>query len=79
MFALMHSTRLESLHLSVDPVTGLKAVIAIHNSRLGPALGGCRYIAYPDDESAVADAARLGIPRVHVEVPRHSAHVRGRR
>lgn len=39
MFALMQSTRLESLHLSVDPVTGLKAVIAIHNSRLGPALG----------------------------------------
>ena len=59
MFALMHSTRLESLHLSVDPVTGLKAVIAIHNSRLGPALGGCRYLSYPDDESAVADAARL--------------------
>ena len=54
MFALMHSTRLESLHLSIDPVTGLKAVIAIHNSRLGPALGGCRYLAYPDDESAVA-------------------------
>ncbi|ROM97141.1 Glu/Leu/Phe/Val dehydrogenase dimerization domain-containing protein [Pseudomonas brassicacearum] len=59
MFALMQSTRLESLHLSVDPVTGLKAVIAIHCSRLGPALGGCRYLAYPDDESAVMDAARL--------------------
>ena len=59
MFALMQSTRLESLHLSVDPVTGLKAVIAIHNSRLGPALGGCRYLAYPSDESAVEDAIRL--------------------
>src|SRR5471032_3474932 len=59
MFALMQSTRLESLHLSVDPVTGLKAVIAIHNSRLGPALGGCRYLAYPSDESAVEDAMRL--------------------
>ena len=59
MFALMQSTRLESLHLSVDPVTGLKAVIAIHNSRLGPALGGCRYLAYPNDESAIEDAVRL--------------------
>ena len=38
MFALMQSTRLESLHLSVDPVTGLKAVIAIHNSHLGLSL-----------------------------------------
>ena len=59
MFALMQSTRLESLHLSVDPSTGLKAVIAIHNNRLGPALGGCRYLAYPDTTSAVEDAARL--------------------
>jgi len=59
MFALMQSTRLESLHLSVDPITGLKAVIAIHNRRLGPALGGCRYLAYPNDESAVEDAVLL--------------------
>ena len=59
MFSLMQSARVESLHLSVDPVTGLKAVIAIHSTRLGPALGGCRYLAYPDDESAVADAIRL--------------------
>jgi Glutamate dehydrogenase/leucine dehydrogenase len=59
MFALMQSAQLESLHLSVDPVTGLKAVIAIHNTRLGPALGGCRYLAYPNDESAVGDAIRL--------------------
>ena len=59
MFALMQSARLESLYLSVDPVTGLKAVIAIHNSQLGPALGGCRYLAYPDDESAINDAVRL--------------------
>lgn len=59
MFALMQSTRLESLHLNVDSTTGLKAVIAIHCSRLGPALGGCRYLAYPDDQSAVEDAVRL--------------------
>jgi leucine dehydrogenase len=59
MFALMQSSRLESLHLSVDPATGLKAVIAIHCSRPGPALGGCRYLSYPDDESAVVDAVRL--------------------
>ena len=52
MFALMQSAHVESLHLSVDPVTGLKAVIAIHSTRLGPALGGCRYLAYPNDESA---------------------------
>ncbi|HSC81802.1 MAG TPA: Glu/Leu/Phe/Val dehydrogenase dimerization domain-containing protein [Chitinolyticbacter sp.] len=59
MFAMMESARLEALHLAQDPVTGLKAIIAIHNSRLGPALGGCRYLAYPDTESAVRDAIRL--------------------
>ncbi|MQT25244.1 amino acid dehydrogenase [Pseudomonas helleri] len=59
MFALMQSAHVESLHLSVDPVTGLKAVIAIHSTRLGPALGGCRYLAYPNDDNAVSDAIRL--------------------
>lgn len=59
MFALMQSTRSESVHLAVDPATGLRAVIAIHSRRDGPALGGCRYLAYPDDDSAIADAVRL--------------------
>lgn len=47
MFALMQSAQLESLHLSVDPATGLKAVIAIHNTRLGPALGGVVILLTP--------------------------------
>ncbi|NWL78411.1 amino acid dehydrogenase [Pseudomonas taiwanensis] len=59
MFAMMETARLEALHLANDPATGLKAIIAIHNTRLGPALGGCRYLAYPDDESAIRDAIRL--------------------
>lgn len=59
MFALMQSTRTHSLHLCVDPATGLKAVIAIHNQRLGPAMGGCRYLPYPDDDTAMTDAIRL--------------------
>ncbi|WP_188036643.1 Glu/Leu/Phe/Val dehydrogenase family protein [Pseudomonas sp. EZ-C24] len=59
MFALMQSTRTQSLHLFVDPPSGLRAVVAIHNEQLGPAMGGCRYLAYADDESAVTDAIRL--------------------
>lgn len=59
MFALMESARLEALHLAQDPLTGLQAIIAIHNTRLGPALGGCRYLAYADTDSAVRDAIRL--------------------
>ena len=59
MFAMMEAARLEELHLTQDPATGLKAIIAIHNTRLGPALGGCRYLAYPDEQSAIRDAVRL--------------------
>jgi len=42
-----------------DPATGLKAIIAIHNRNLGPALGGCRMYPYADDEEALRDVLRL--------------------
>ena len=47
------------LHFKVDVETGMKAIIAIHNTKLGPALGGCRFIEYPDTATAVEDAMRL--------------------
>lgn len=46
-------------HFEYDRATGLKAIIAIHDSRLGPALGGCRFIEYDTDEAALIDALRL--------------------
>jgi leucine dehydrogenase len=42
-----------------DAESGLKAVIAIHNSNLGPALGGCRMWPYTDDDAALRDVLRL--------------------
>lgn len=42
-----------------DPASGLKAVIAIHSTRLGPAAGGCRMWPYESEEEALADALRL--------------------
>ncbi len=42
-----------------DKKTGLKAIIAIHNTNLGPALGGCRMWPYKNEQEAVADALRL--------------------
>jgi leucine dehydrogenase len=47
------------IHFKLDKTTGLKAIIAIHDSRLGPALGGCRFVNYDTDEAAVIDALRL--------------------
>ena len=42
-----------------DEASGLKAIIAIHNTVLGPALGGCRMFPYASDEEAVTDVLRL--------------------
>ncbi|WP_340117357.1 Glu/Leu/Phe/Val dehydrogenase dimerization domain-containing protein [Pelagibius sp. 7325] len=42
-----------------DPASGLKAIIAIHNTNIGPALGGCRMWPYASEEAAVTDALRL--------------------
>ncbi len=42
-----------------DPASGLRAVIAIHSTRLGPAAGGCRHWVYENTEAAVCDALRL--------------------
>lgn len=42
-----------------DPSVGLKAIVAIHNTQLGPALGGCRMWNYDSYDSAIEDALRL--------------------
>ncbi len=51
--------RFGDIHFKIDPVTGLHAIIAIHSTRLGPALGGCRWLSYPSTEAALLDAMRL--------------------
>lgn len=49
----------EQLIFLQDRSIGLKAIIAIHSTKLGPALGGCRMWQYANDEAAVLDALRL--------------------
>jgi leucine dehydrogenase len=49
----------EQLILCSNTQAGLRAVIAIHDTTLGPALGGCRMWTYPSDEDAIEDALRL--------------------
>jgi leucine dehydrogenase len=49
----------ERVVLCRDPEAGYHAVIAIHSSVAGPAVGGTRYLAYAGEEEAVADALRL--------------------
>jgi valine dehydrogenase (NAD+) len=42
-----------------DEATGLRAIIAIHSTALGPALGGTRFFPYPDESAALADVLNL--------------------
>jgi len=59
MFKQMESNGTERLHICNDPHSGLKAIVAIHSTLRGPAIGGCRFIHYADDASAITDALRL--------------------
>ena len=43
----------------VDTKTGLNSYIAIHNTNLGPALGGCRYHSYKTEDDQLNDTLRL--------------------
>lgn len=52
-------TGTEQLVLCHDRQTGLRAAIAIDDTTLGPALGGVRWMAYPDEATAVGEARRL--------------------
>ncbi|WP_175412116.1 Glu/Leu/Phe/Val dehydrogenase [Streptomyces sp. TRM64462] len=49
----------EQVVLCQDRASGLKAVIAIHSTALGPALGGTRFYPYASEEDAVRDALNL--------------------
>ncbi|MEV0981489.1 Glu/Leu/Phe/Val dehydrogenase dimerization domain-containing protein [Streptomyces sp. NPDC049915] len=49
----------EQVVLCQDRASGLKAVIALHSTALGPALGGTRFYPYATEEEAVADALNL--------------------
>ncbi len=42
-----------------DKESGLKAIIAVHSTKLGPAVGGCRMWNYASDEDAITDVLRL--------------------
>jgi leucine dehydrogenase len=49
----------EEVAFFYDENTGLKAIVVIHDTTLGPALGGTRLWDYPSEEEALIDAMRL--------------------
>lgn len=59
VFSLSDFADHEQVVFVSDDKSGLKAIIAVHNSKLGPALGGCRMWPYASEEEAVRDVLRL--------------------
>jgi leucine dehydrogenase len=49
----------EVVHFVSDPASGLRAIIAVHSTHLGPGAGGVRFWNYADTSAAVSDALRL--------------------
>jgi leucine dehydrogenase len=59
IFSYMEKYDYEQLVFCQDKQSGLKAIIAIHDTTLGPALGGTRMWTYASEEDAIEDALRL--------------------
>ncbi|WP_353892356.1 amino acid dehydrogenase [Proteinivorax hydrogeniformans] len=59
IFEMMEKEGHEQLVFNQEKTSGLKALIAIHDTTLGPALGGCRMWKYDTEEEAITDVLRL--------------------
>src|SRR5438034_11286762 len=59
LFALLEEHEHEQVSLVYEPSSGYRGIIAIHDTTLGPALGGTRFWSYPSDAEALIDALRL--------------------
>ncbi len=59
IFSELETKEHEQVIICSDPKVGLRAIIAIHNTALGPALGGTRMWPYKSEEEAMRDVLRL--------------------
>lgn len=59
LFSRAAQMQFGDIHFKVDEASGLRAIIAIHNTNLGPALGGCRCVPYPSTNAALHDVMNL--------------------
>lgn len=59
LFDYADDLRYGELHLKADPTIGLRAIVAVHNLKRGPAIGGTRFIEYDGTPAALRDAMRL--------------------
>jgi len=59
LFGLLEAHDYGTVHFGRDAASGMCAIVALHDRRLGPGLGGCRFLEYDNERDAVVDALRL--------------------
>jgi len=59
VFDIVEADGFEQVAFFHDPATGLRAIVAIHSTSLGPGLGGTRFYPYASEHEAVVDVCRL--------------------
>jgi leucine dehydrogenase len=59
LFETMAEMGHEQVVMCSDPSIGYRGILAVHSTKLGPALGGTRFWQYATDEEAITDALRL--------------------
>src|ERR1041384_6674803 len=59
LFESIEHTGHEQIVFCNDPESGYRAILAIHSTALGPAVGGTRFWNYEREDEAVVDALRL--------------------
>ena len=59
VFDILSADGFEQVAFCHDSSTGLRAIVAIHSTTLGPALGGTRFLPYSSEEDALMDVCRL--------------------
>lgn len=61
VFKEMEENNVEQVIFNYDKTTGLKSIVAINDTTIGPALGGCRMWDYKTEDEALIDAIRLSV------------------
>jgi leucine dehydrogenase len=59
LFATLSQLGYGGLHFGHDAASGLRAIVGIHSTRLGPGIGGTRIRVYPTEADAIDDVTRL--------------------
>jgi leucine dehydrogenase len=78
VFKLAEKSGFGEIHFKMDHDTQLFAIIAIHNTERGPAIGGCRWISYSHINDAIIDGLRLARGMTYKAAVSHLPHGGGK-